>query len=251
MNPAPETTAATTAEFGHLASTVGTLLECSGVLFDFNGTLSDDEGIYEELFIELAARECGLDLTRMQYRSDLHGHSDREITEAIMALAGTPAAPVEKFLNLLDGRYNEAVAQHGPISRGARELVGALHTAGIRLGVVTGAGRATVLPALERAGLLDLFGVIVTQDDVRDGKPDPEGLRKAAQALGLAGPGRVVVFEDSVPGLRAAAAAGMVPVAVAGIPPREVILPLAAVVVERLAPDCLRIPLRPTRILSR
>lgn len=244
MDLAPGTAAATAAEFGHVTSTVSTLLDCSGVLFDFNGTLSDDEGILEALFIELAAEEFGLALTQKQYRTRLIGHSDREIVEAIMEQAGSAPVPVDGYLRLLDSRYNSEVSLRSPISADTRELVSALHSAGIRLGVVTAAGRATVMPALERAGLLRLFGVVITEEDVTKGKPHPEGLRKAARALGLTDPRLVAVFEDSLPGLGAVEAAGMVPIAVAGTQPRETILPLAAVLVPRLGPDCVRMPLR-------
>ncbi|WP_427017551.1 HAD family hydrolase [Pseudarthrobacter sp. P1] len=245
MTSVPATTAGINAEFGHLISAVGTLPEASGVLFDFNGTLSDDEGILEQLFIELAAGECGLTLTKEQYRSELHGRSDLEISEAIMALAGSLAVPVKGFLRLLDARYNEEISRHSPISSDTRDLIFALHHEGLRLGIVTGAGRATVLPALERSGLLAMFGVVISQEDVTAGKPDPEGLLKGARALGLADTNRVVVFEDSIPGLHAVSAAGMVPVAVNGLVARESILPLAAVVVDRLAPGCMSMPLRP------
>lgn len=244
MEIAPGTTAAVAAEFGHVTSTVSTLLDCGGVLFDFNGTLSDDERILEALFIELAAEEFGFALTEQHYRNELVGRSDREIMEAIVKQAGRAAVQVGGFLHLMDSRYNAAVALHSSISEDARELVRALHGAGIRLGVVTAAGRATVIPALEKAGLLRLFGVVITEEDVKHGKPHPEGLRKAARALGLSDPRLVAVFEDSVPGLGAVEAAGMVPIAVAGIQPRERILPLAAVLVQRLGPDCLRMPLR-------
>ena len=50
-----------------------TLTELEGVLFDFNGTLSDDEGVLRDLFIDLAAGECGVTITARQYQEELAG----------------------------------------------------------------------------------------------------------------------------------------------------------------------------------
>lgn len=61
-------------------------------------------------------------------------------------------------------------------------------------------GRAEdVRGLLERAGMLHLFDVIVTIDDVEHGKPDPAPYLLAAQRLGLAA-SAVAAFEDSPSG---------------------------------------------------
>ena len=61
---------------------------------------------------------------------------------------------------------------------------------------------------LAAAGLTGLFDVILTPEDVEHGKPAPDMFLLAAERLGAA-PSRCVVFEDAVPGIAAAAAAGM------------------------------------------
>ncbi|MEO8219800.1 MAG: HAD family phosphatase [Specibacter sp.] len=165
------------------ASTSLTLSELDGVLFDFNGTLSDDERVLRDLFIDLAAAECGGSITPRQYQEELAGRSDREIMTDI--LATDEPCGVEAFLPMIDAEYKARVARESSIPPGTRELARALHAAGLKLGVVTGASRLQVIPALERAGLLDLFGVVVTDEDVREGKPNPEGLLRAWAALVL------------------------------------------------------------------
>lgn len=227
-----------------IASTKTTLASLDGVLFDFNGTLSDDEGVLRDLFIELADTECGVTITERQYQEDLAGRSDREIMAAILALSAGPERGVEEFLDLIDASYNARVARESLIRPATRELVHALHTAGLKLGVVTGASRLQVLPALERAGLLDLFGVVVTDEDVSEGKPHPEGFQRAAAALGLENPARIAAFEDSLPGLGAVAAAGMVAICVEGTHPREVLERHARILIPAIGPACLELDLR-------
>ncbi len=75
---------------------------------------------------------------------------------------------------------------------------------------------------IERAGLSDAIGTVVAADDVRRGKPDPEGYLLALEAIGggLA-PGDVVAFEDTEAGVASARGAGLRCLAVRGTLPDE------------------------------
>jgi len=113
-------------------------------------------------------------------------------------------------------RYRVQVADGSTVSAAAR---GAFLYAAERVpvAVVSGAFRAEVEPVLAAAGLDSVIAAVVTADDVRHGKPDPEGY---LQALALLGGGlrsdEVTVFEDTVAGVAAAKAAGMRCVAIPG-----------------------------------
>ena len=231
----------------HSTLTRGTnrLENLEGVLFDFNGTLSDDEGILRDLFIELAATHCSVSITALDYQETLAGRSDREIMTDILAMvpAGFEAGTVEKYLPIIDQEYKARIEQTSTISQATRELVHKLHAAGLKLGVVTGASRLQVIPALKRAGILDLFGVVVTDEDVRVGKPDPEGFLLAAKKLGLENPERVAAFEDSVPGLGAVKAAGMIAICVAGTHPLAILRQHASIIIPQISTACLDLDL--------
>ena len=80
-------------------------------------------------------------------------------------------------------------------------------------------------------GVLDLFEVIVTGNQVSRGKPDPESYRLAAARLGI-GPSECLVVENAPLGIQAARAAGMGCVALeTGLPAEQ----LAGA--ERVFPD--------------
>ena len=83
-----------------------------------------------------------------------------------------------------------------------------------RRAIVT-SGPARLATARIRAVGLPVPAVMVTADDVRHGKPDPEPYRLAAQRMGV-DPRRCLVVEDTVVGLRAARAAGCAVIAVTG-----------------------------------
>ena len=231
--PLPDSQARAAAVVADWASRPG-----RAVIFDFNGTLSDDEPILEAIFTEIFAEHLGWEMSPAEYRRDLLGHSDREIVQRAVRTHGDgdyawSADKVEELLALRRVRYLEAVSEHSPISTGAAELVQRLGAAGIPMGVVTGAQRADVLAVLDNSVVGGAISDLVTEEDVEHGKPHPEGFLKGAALLDVH-PADVLVFEDSVPGVRAAERAGMWCIAVTGASPDPAVLQLALAHVTHL-----------------
>jgi len=82
-----------------------------------------------------------------------------------------------------------------------------LKQAGYKLGVASNSVRRTVEEMMERSDLLQFLDVIVSNEDVERGKPDPEMYIKAMASLGVS-PDETVVVEDNENGIKAATAAG-------------------------------------------
>jgi HAD superfamily hydrolase (TIGR01509 family) len=207
------------------------------VVFDFNGTLSDDEHILFDIFSDLFSRHLGWAMTAAEYRDQLLGRSDREIVERALQLHGRAGDDtVDELLSLRKAAYKNRVAEEHPIDRTTVEFVNILTGNGFPVAIVTGAQRDDVLAVLQSSPVGDAFGVLVAEEDVTMGKPDPEGFLTAARLLGRR-PGDVLVFEDSVPGVRGALAAGMHCIAVGGSDPSAELLAVAPAVVARLSPE--------------
>ncbi|MDZ7738280.1 MAG: HAD-IA family hydrolase [Bacteroidales bacterium] len=85
----------------------------------------------------------------------------------------------------------------------------------IPLAVGTGGPRDTVMHTLEVIDMKKYFRHVVTADDVKNHKPDPETFFKCAELLEVA-PSDIIVFEDGDLGIRAAKSAGMQAVDVRG-----------------------------------
>jgi beta-phosphoglucomutase len=190
------------------------------VIFDFNGTLSDDEPILFDIFRALFRDHLGWDMSADEYRDRLLGLSDREIVQRAVAAHGHGDGQVAELIHMRRILYQQRVAEHNPIAEDTVQLVKLMSDNGIAQAVVTGAQRDDVLAVLSHSPAGAALSVLVTEEDVTNGKPDPEGFLAAAALLERR-PADVLVFEDSVPGVRGALAAGMRCVAVAAHPTPE------------------------------
>ncbi len=207
------------------------------VIFDFNGTLSDDEPILFDIFSELFRAHLNWDMTPENYRDELLGRSDREIIEHAVTRNGRGTEEeIADLLRLRQGVYKQRVADENPIADSTVELVKLLADNNIPIGIVTGAQRDDVLAVLGSSPAGALFSVLIAEEDVRNGKPHPEGFLTAARLLDRR-PADVLVFEDSVPGLRAALAAGMHCIAVGGRHPDPQLQAVAPAIVAELSSE--------------
>jgi HAD superfamily hydrolase (TIGR01509 family) len=169
------------------------------VVFDFNGTVSDDEPVLARIYQELFA-ELGRPMSVDEYYEHLAGHTEEEMFTRWLGYC-EPGLIDERIR-----RYTLLAADGGTVDEEMRE---AIHLAAARLPValVSAAARVEIDPVLAAAGVAHAFTVIVSQDDVRRGKPDPESYLLAACRLGVDAE-ELVVFEDTDVGVAAAKAAG-------------------------------------------
>ncbi|MGZ4338442.1 MAG: HAD family hydrolase [Gaiellaceae bacterium] len=169
------------------------------VVFDFNGTLSDDEPVlarvYEELFAEL-----GRPITADEYYEHLAGHTDEEMFTRWLGEAD-PALIDERIR-----RYNLLVADGSTVDAMTRAAV-RFAAERVPVALVSAAVRAEIDPVLDATGLRAAFTVVVSQDDVTRGKPDPEPYLIAAAKLGVP-PADLLVLEDTDVGVASAKGAG-------------------------------------------
>jgi beta-phosphoglucomutase len=213
------------------------------VVFDFNGTLSDDEHILFDIFRELFRVHLGWAMTAEDYRAELLGRSDREIIERAVAGHGRGTEDeVTELLRLRQGVYKQRVTHHNPIDASAAQLVKLLVDNEIPVGIVTGAQRDDVLAVLNGSPTGDLVSFLIAEEDVTEGKPHPEGFLTAAARLNRR-PGDILVFEDSVPGVQAAVAAGMHCIVVCPTEPSPELSAAAPAIVTELSTELVAEPL--------
>ena len=169
------------------------------LLLDFNGTLSEDEPLLCAIFQELFA-EAGRPVTEEEYYARLAGFSDREIVRLWLGREDPAllARKVARYLELADG---------STVSEEARSAVRDAADQ-VPVAIVSGSARAEIEPVLQAAGLADAITLIVSVDEIRRSKPDPEGYLLALHLLGVDA-AEAAAVEDSEAGVAAAKAAGL------------------------------------------
>src|SRR5215470_12483179 len=175
----------------------------TAVVFDFNGTLSDDEPVLCEIFMHLFA-EHGRPMSAQEYFDRLAGMSDPEIVKTWL---GRDHPDVQTVIDERVSRYRAATADGSTIHEHVREAV-RYAAERVPLAICSGAAREEIEPIVESAGLDGCFRAVVSSDDVVHGKPDPEGYVKALELLAVE-PVDAIVFEDTEAGVASARAAGV------------------------------------------
>jgi beta-phosphoglucomutase len=189
-------------------------LALRAVLFDFDGVIVDSEPLhYGALRDALAAEGIGID--EQAYRTCYLAYDDRGAIRLALERHGVPwdAARLTAIAERKAAHF-ERLLPGVAFFPGSRELVRAL-AAELPLGIASGALRTEIEAILDAGGLRGAFTGIVGAEDVRRGKPDPEPYLTAMARLAVPGwrPDDCLAFEDSVPGILSARAAGMTVVA--------------------------------------
>lgn len=180
-------------------------LPAEAILFDIDGTLVDSARAYLEVAREAAAPH-GLEVTEQHVRHSLASGSnfwkdvvprDRSDYQAIMKSMTSHAKQV----------WPRVLREHGKVFAGLAESLAALKRNGYVLGIVSGA-HPTVLELLRENAILDMFDAIILGVDVAKPKPDPEGIRKCLEKLGMA-PAATVYVGDTPIDIQTSRAAGV------------------------------------------
>ncbi|MDO9380045.1 MAG: HAD family phosphatase [Nocardioidaceae bacterium] len=176
----------------------------AAVLWDLDGTIVDTEPIWIAAEFDLAERH-GATWTDADAER-LIGHDLLESGQFIKERMALDLEPEEIVEDLVAAVLRHLASGDLEWRPGALELLAALRSSGVLLGLVTMSYRSIVdrlLPHLPE----DVFDVVMTGDEVSAGKPDPEPYLAAARALGV-DPRDCVAVEDSPTGARSAQAAG-------------------------------------------
>ncbi len=175
------------------------------IVFDFNGTLSDDEPLLYAVYAELFAKQ-GRPLTEQEYLDELAGQTEDEIIRRWLGRVD------DELIRERIDRYVAHASDGSTIDENARAAV-RLAAEHVPVGIVSAAARREIEPVVAAAGVAEHISALVSADDVTNGKPDPEPYERMASLLGL-DPGDMVVFEDTEAGVASAKAAGSYVVAV-------------------------------------
>lgn len=191
-----------------------------GVVFDLDGTLTDNMQLHAEAFAQFLARH-GLPELTMAMRQRIDGKRNAEIFPVLFGRDVTHEEAMA-FEEEKEGAYRELSRERLQPLAGAVTLLERLAAHGIGVAVATSAPAKNVAHTLTAIGLADRIGVIARSDAVPRGKPFPDVFLHAARELGVPAE-ECLAFEDAPVGVTAARRAGMRCAAIASSFGREVL----------------------------
>ncbi len=200
------------------------------VLFDMDGVLIDARDWHYDALNE-ALRIFGVEISRSDHLSRFNGLSTRKKLNMLTAEGVIPYELHEAIQSIKQDRTLRIAAQMCFPIVSHQVLITRLKALGIKVGLVTNSIRKSSEFMLEYAGLLKFMDVVVTNEDVVEGKPNPAGYLLAMEKLGVL-PSETIVIEDGEYGILAAEAAGTTVIKVKD--PFEVSLELLLPVIKEL-----------------
>lgn len=173
------------------------------VLFDFDGTLADTLPLSFTAFKAVFKQYENRDVTSDELVA-MFGPTEEEIIEANFSNKAAVPQAIQDYFSIYEaGHAGESVRN--------QEIAGLLQwlkDQGIKTAVITGKGKRAYRLSSEALNMRGFFQLAITGDDVEKPKPDPEGIHKALDILGI-DPADAVFIGDSNADILAGKAAGL------------------------------------------
>jgi HAD superfamily hydrolase (TIGR01509 family) len=192
-----------------IASLASVAPPIAAVIFDLDGVLIDSEPVWEDVRRAVVAEHGGH--WEADSQSRLMGMSTPEWSAYLSHELGVRLPPAQVAEVVIDGvarRYQE----HLPLMEGSVEAVQKMASRW-QLGLASSSPPRLIGLVLERSGLAEFFALSISTEEVGRGKPAPDVYLEATRRLGQL-PGSCAAVEDSSNGIRSAARAGLLVVAV-------------------------------------
>jgi beta-phosphoglucomutase len=209
------------------------------VIFDFDGVITDSEVLHLRAFNQSLA-PYDIEITTKDYYTTYLGFNDNDCYSLLVekGLLKMDEREISALMNQKKRIFEQLAKTEGKMIEGVRDFLTMLELNNVPMAICSGSLLTEVEMVLEDAGLRDLFEVIVSGEQVKKGKPDPEGFLLSLERLNENHENPImakqcIAIEDSHWGLEAAQAAGMHTIAVTNSYDAEQ-LSMAERIVDRL-----------------
>jgi len=179
-----------------------------GVIFDFNGTLLWDTGLHNQAW-DIFLERYHMPLSDQQKNEIIHGKNNHLIFETLFNRKMT-LEESGKFIHEKELIYRGLCVESGiGFAPGALEFIDFLKKHNIKCAIATASGKENIdfyIDHFKLGSVIDVKDITYDNNTIRS-KPDPEIFEIAIHKLGLKST-HVVIFEDSLAGITAAARSG-------------------------------------------
>ncbi|MCC7201602.1 MAG: HAD family phosphatase [Nitrospirae bacterium] len=189
------------------------------IIFDFDGVITDSEPVHLKMFQKVLG-EMGLTISERDYYEIYLGMDDKGCFSTVLKSNGFDPnfGHIQSLIDKKTIYLMDYIKDNLFIYPGVVEFVESSSKKYL-LAIASGALRHEIEFILEGAGIRPAFNIIVSAEDVSEGKPNPECFNKALNKLNEISRQPIttadcLVIEDSIAGIEAAKAAGMLCAAV-------------------------------------
>jgi beta-phosphoglucomutase len=181
-----------------------------GVVFDFDGVIVDSHPVHVRAWKQFLD-SVGRTVSDKQLQFVLDGRKRDDILQHFMG--ELDAHEIVEYGHRKEQFFRNEAASVRTID-GVLDFLEGLKFEQLALAVASSGSRSRVDFLLDMLDLRKFFQVVITGDEVEQGKPHPAVFIAAARHLGI-GPPELMAFEDAASGVRAARSAGMMCVGIA------------------------------------
>lgn len=178
------------------------------ILFDLDGVITDTMKYHYEAY-RLAFAQLGIHVMPLDvYLSE--GMPSMDVGRALVKNYGVYVNE-DRLKEIIEKKrelYRELAAGNVRVYPGVKDTIRLLSDHGIKLALVSGSNRISVMKVLEEVSLASAFDAIVTGADTERGKPYPDPYLKGMQMIGISKE-NCVVIENAPLGIKSAKAAGV------------------------------------------
>ena len=178
-----------------------------GFIFDLNGTIIDDMHYHNQAWFDILTKDLKAELTWEQVKKEMYGKNS-ELLVRVFGPDRFTTAEMDEYSLEKERRYQKAYKPELKLIAGLDEFLEKALSRNIQMGIGSAAILFNIDFILDNLHLRNYFNAIVSADDVKYSKPDPETFLNCAALLKV--PAReCIVFEDAPKGVEAARNAGM------------------------------------------
>jgi beta-phosphoglucomutase len=177
------------------------------VCFDLDGVLVDACDWHKEALNDALYDVCSYRIAPEEHERWYNGLPTKKKLEMLTSKGIVPADTHDKIFDLKQEKTIDRINKIPSYDQDKIYLLRFLKDKGVHLACVTNSIRKTANLMLEKTGIYDIFDLIVTNEDVAQPKPSPEGYIKALKHFNVDCINAMIV-EDSDKGLTAANASG-------------------------------------------
>lgn len=176
------------------------------VIFDMDGVIVDNISYHLKAWKEFC-NKYSINLSDDEFNKNISGKSNKDILKYIFKKELNPDE-IKKYADEKETMYRKLYSKHIEPRTGLINFLKMLKQNNIKTAIATSAPKINLDFILKSIEIEEYFDILVYEDMVSKGKPDPEIYLKAANLLGIE-PKQCIVIEDALSGIKSGLNAGM------------------------------------------